>query len=179
MTVTPRPYTAVKFEIDVSTRYHEYRRAWLESIVTIIRLVSLLGSIVALLALSNWVESRDAAITTVVIATAFIGIVNLVDLVFHVDASARDHTTLYQRFKALQAKMTRHQIDWESAGPEVDAEAQEIRIDEPPTYYATYARAWNQTLEKYNESQHKRPLSWWQSVVGNLIRFRPDKFRPA
>ena len=179
MAVAPRSYEAIKFEVDVSARYHEYRRSWLEGVVTIIRAVSLVGSVVALLALSNWVETRDVAVSVVAIITALIGIVNLIDLVFHVDASARDHSALYQRFKSLQAQIARHRPDWESAGSELEAQAQEIRVDEPPTYYAVYARAWNQTLEKYSESAHRRPLTLWQSIAGNFWKFRPDNFKAA
>ncbi len=179
MPVQPRPYMAVKFEIDVSTRYHDYRRAWLGWLVTLVRLVSLAGSIVALLALSNWVESRQAAVAIIAAAAAAIGVVNLLDLVFHFEQALGLHTTLYQRFKALQAQMARHRLDWESVGPELDADAQEIRVDEPPTYYALYARAWNQMLDKYEETQHRRPLTRWQSLLQNLKRFRPDQFKPA
>jgi hypothetical protein len=169
----------LRFSIEVSARYHDYRRATLGFRVTFVRFVSLLGSVLSLLAVSNWVESQQLTVLWVALIGIVVGIVNLVDLVFHFDSSAREHTSLFQRFKALQAKMARHQTDWRVCTPEWEAEAQEIRSDEPPTYWATYARAWNQTAEKYNENSHKRPLKFWQIVVGDWFHMRPDQFKTA
>ena len=50
------PYKALKFELEVSARYFDYRRASLGSRVTIVRLVSLLGSILSLLSVSYFVK---------------------------------------------------------------------------------------------------------------------------
>ena len=111
--------------------------------------------------------------------SALVGIVNLVDLVFHFDADARLHTSLFQRFKALHEEMARRQADWEKLIPEWQAEAEAICADEPPTYWALYALAWNQTVEKYEVLSHKRPLRWWQRLAANWLQFRPDQFRPA
>ena len=155
-------FAKIKFEVEVSARYHEYRRAVLETRVTFIRLVSLLGSVLALLAVSNWVESQQLTVFCVTIVSVIVGIFNLVDLVFHFDDGARVHMGLYQRFKALQAEMARGQAEADELTPKWEAEAQSIRIDEPPTYWATYALAWNQTTEKYLLKGHERPLTRWQ-----------------
>ena len=169
----------LRFEIEVSTRYHDYRRAALEFRVTVIRLVSLVGSVLALLSVSNWVESRELTIQFVTWISIVVGLFNLVDLVFHFDSSARTHTGLYQRFKALQGGIARDQKNWERLIPEWEADAQAIRIDEPGTFWATYALAWNQTAEKYQKEDHKRPLAKWQRWMRDWVRFTPDRFRAA
>jgi hypothetical protein len=172
-------YRALKFGLEVSARYHDYRRATLGSRVTFVRLVSLLGSVASLLAVSNWVESADKMILAVAWISVVVGIVNLVDLVFHFDADARLHTSLFQRFKGLLEEMARHQGDWQTQGPEWQAEAEAIRSDEPPTYWALYALAWNQTTEKYQVTSGRRPIRWWQKLAANWVQFRPDQFKPA
>ena len=58
MTDAPNAYKALKFSLEVSARYHDYRRAALGSRVTFVRLVSLLGSLLSLLAVSYWVSQR-------------------------------------------------------------------------------------------------------------------------
>jgi hypothetical protein len=170
---------ALKFNLEVSARYHDYRRAILETRVTVVRMLSLVGSILSLLAVSNWVESETIMVQAVASLSAIVGIANLIDLVFRFDAGARVHTSLFQRFKALLAEMARRQVDWEKLVPGWEAEAQVIRSDEPPTFWALYALAWNQTLEKYDVNTHRRPLSWWQKLASNWKHFRPDQFKPA
>lgn len=167
-----------KFYIEVSARYHDYRRSALEWCLTLIRLISLLGSIASLLAVSIWVKSSDRMVLSVAIASILVGVANLFDLVFQFDSKARIHTSLYQRFKTLQGEMAKDQLAWQKFLPEWQAEAQSIRIDEPPTYWAVYTRAWNQTAERYRLFGHKHQIRWYQSLglVSNLLHFRPDQF---
>jgi len=98
---------------------------------------------VSLLAVSWWVESSSKIGLVVAIASIVVGVVNLVDLVLQIDSGARTHTSLYQRFKALQEKMARNQRQWDTLLPEWQGEAQSIRIDEPSNYWAIYTLAWN------------------------------------
>ena len=165
-----------KFAIEVAARYHEFRRATLEWWVAMIRLVSLVGSIGSLLAVSWWVESSDLMIGFVATASVLVGVVNLVDLVFKFDLNAQVHTSLYQRFKALQGTIARNQLEWERYLPEWQAEAQLIRIDEPATYWAIYALAWNQTAERHRLFDQRRPIEWYQRLLGNVRHFRPGEF---
>jgi hypothetical protein len=71
-----------KFYIEVSARYHDYRRSALEWCMTLIRLISLLGSIASLLAVSVWVESSERMVLSVALASILVGVANLFDLVF-------------------------------------------------------------------------------------------------
>lgn len=165
-----------KFFIEVSTRYHDYRRATLGQYVTLVRLISLVGSIGALLAVSTLAQSSEKMVNYVAFASILIAIVNLLDLVFQVDSNARLHTSLYQRFKALQEEMARNQGQWRNLLPEWQAKAQLIRIDEPPTYWAVYARAWNQTAEKYGKFGDRHPIKLYQRILQDFVQFRPDGF---
>jgi hypothetical protein len=173
------PYQAFKFELEVSARYFDYRRASLGFRVTIVRLVSLLGSILSLLAVSYFVESVEKMVWAIAWLSALVGIANLIDLVFQFDANARLGTSFFQRYKALLGEMAQHQVEWELRRAEWEAEVQAIRSDEPPTYWALYAIAWNQTLEKYDVKSSARQLKWWQRVSANWLHFRPDQFKPA
>jgi hypothetical protein len=179
MAEPPNAYKALRFNLEVSARYHDYRRATLGTRVTFVRLISLVGSVASLLAVSNWVESVEKMVLWVAWISVGVGVFNLIDLVFHFDADARLHTALFQRFKGLLEEMARHQADCERQIPEWEAEAQAIRGDEPPTYWALYALAWNQSVEKYEVTSHKRPVRWWQKVAANWLQFRPDQFKPA
>src|SRR5262249_17220107 len=101
-------------------------------------------------------------------------------LVFQFDTNAREHTVLYQRFKALQAKILGGRAEWRKHLDEWQAEAQSIRIDEPPTYWALYNLARNQVLEKYGVAQgNARKVSPWQRIAGLFKRYRPEDFAPA
>jgi hypothetical protein len=99
MSNSASPYKALTFQLEVSARYFDYRRASLGSRVTVVRLVSLLGSILSLLAVSYFVESKDKMATAVLWISAIVGIFNLVDLVFHFDADARTSTSFFQRYQ--------------------------------------------------------------------------------
>src|SRR5262245_46769143 len=105
-------YENLNFNVEVSTWYHEFRRGLFATAVMIVRLISLLGSIVAFLAISSWIEASDPRIVIITVASVLIGIVNLFDLVFQFDTNAREHTVLYQRFKALQAKILGGRAEW-------------------------------------------------------------------
>ena len=168
------------FETEVSARYHDYRRGTLERYVSLIRLTSLLGSIVAFIAVSIFVEG-DARNTLIIeLATILIGTVNLFDLVFGVDARARRHEQLYQRFKELQIKMLRKQTEWAKYLPEWQIEAKGIHVDEPATYWAVYNSAWNQMIERYRlDESNKRVVSRWQKLTKNIRHYNPEDFKPV
>lgn len=117
----------IAFQVEVSARYHDFRRATLGICVNIIRLVSLCGSIITFLAVSSLVKSSPIWLLIAALASIAIGVVNLFDLVFGIDSAARIHTSLYQRFKALQAEIARNQWQWETLSPEWEAKAQSIR----------------------------------------------------
>jgi hypothetical protein len=88
--------------------------------------------------------------------------------------NVRRHETLYQRFKLyrrrsthLQAQIERYSAEPEKHLAEWQAEAQTIRIDEPPTRWAIYAKSWNQTIERHavERKGYYRQIKWWQNLL--------------
>jgi hypothetical protein len=161
-----------EFGLEVSTRYHDWRRATLGAYVNIVRLVSLAGAVLALVLLHG-----GADIAPIAIANASIAMVVLFDLVFGFDANARKHTDLYQRFKSVQEKVARHGREWADYLPEWDAEVQRIRADEPPVFWGLYATSWNQTVERREVQEgYRRKIGWFHYLLRYFWQFRPEDF---
>lgn len=164
----------LEFGVEVSTLYHEWRRSTFEFWSTFIRACALVGAVVALLALfppSEWF------LFVAGVASAFVALVTLCDLVFRVDYKARLHADLYQRFKRLQVQIAKRRGDWQAHIDDWTAEAQTIRIDEPPVLWMIYMGVWNQALRKrrVKESDFRR-ITFWQSIWGRFYPYRPQDF---
>jgi hypothetical protein len=113
--------------------------------------------------------------------SAIIALVSLFDLVMNLGESAYKHEELYKRFKQLQAEIDRHGFNaQEKQLAEWQAQAQLIRVDEPPTLWAVYAKCWNQVIERHGTERrgYYRRVAWWQSLVGGVIAFNPQDFPP-
>jgi hypothetical protein len=162
--------------VEVSTLYHEWRRATFEFWALLIRACALMGSVVALV--SVFAFTGDAVIQlAVALASAFVALVTLADLVLGVDRKSRVHADLYQRFKRLQVSIARQRDDWQAHVAEWNAEAQTIRIDEPPVLWAIYMGAWNQALRKRKVSPTQlRRVTRWQATWGRFYPYRPQDF---
>ena len=170
----------LKFDVEVSTWYHEFRRGLFSTMVSCVRAISLVGSIIALFAISGWVEAGPTRVAIVAIVAVVIGIVNLFDLVFQFDYLAREHSSLYQRFKMLQVKIIRSQMDWRRWIDEWESEAQDIRVNEPPTYWALYNICRNMILQKYKkELGNVRVVTPRQRMLRHFKHYQPDDFVPA
>jgi hypothetical protein len=172
----------LKFGIEVSILYHDWRRATFETTLRFVRGVTLVGAIFTLvtgvtLAFDSF-HWGNAAAWGSVISSIIVACVNLIDLVANLDGRALHHDELARRFKALLQRMTRHREVWESHLADWTADAQEIRADEPPTLWAVYAMCWNQNIGKHRVPPmgYRRPVSWWQSLLRNFVQFRPQDF---
>jgi hypothetical protein len=169
----------LKWAVETSARYHDWRRSRLWTIVRFIRMVTLVSAVAALvtafspLHLDSWSASIIVGLVSILIA-----FVNLLDLVENFTGSAQRHETLYKRFKELQAQIERYSAEPEKHIAEWQAEAQIIRIDEPPTLWAVYARSWNQTIDRYavDRKGYYRKVRLWQRILGELIHFSPQDF---
>jgi hypothetical protein len=160
----------LKFGVEVSGRYHEWRRDTMESNSRNTRAATFAGSIVTLAtALSS---SNPGAIASLAI---IIAVANLWELIAGWPRAVCVHTEPHRRFAELQAKVLKvvepdplQIADWE-------AEAALIRRDEPPTMWAVYAMCWNQTIARH-ETQEKgyyRDILCWQHAFANLLHFTP------
>jgi hypothetical protein len=173
MTEDDRLYN-LEFGVEVSTLYHEWRRATFEGWAVFIRVIALTGSVVALV---SFFALDEKLLYAVAIASAFVAIVTLVDLAFRIDYKARLHTDLYQRFKRLQVAIALHRSDWQSHFDEWNAEAQMVRVDEPPVFWAIYMDSWNQALQKRRvDPTNLRRVTLFQRIWGRIYNFRPQDF---
>jgi hypothetical protein len=168
-----------KIGLEVSARYHDWRRATFESYLSYARLATFVGALITLLTALNPLSWAPTLVVPIIAVTSVIvAVVNLIELSFGLAKSALDHTDLYRRFAALQAKVARGQQDWERLLPEWEAEAAEIRRDEPPTFWAVYAKCWNQSIDRHQLERkgYYRPVSLWQRLLGNFKHFSPQDF---
>ncbi len=169
----------LKFGVEVSARYHDWRRATLSRYLSVVRLVSICGSIIAVLAVTRWFESFGVTVDeTTVVFGLLVALVNIVDLTFHFDDRALRHQELYVRFKKLQEDIARHQAQREELMPTWEGEAQSIRRDEPPTFWAVYALCWNQTIDRYR-LEHRayfRKIGPMKSLLRNFVKWSPLSF---
>jgi hypothetical protein len=171
-----------QFGVEVSTRYHDWRRGTLEARVRFARLATLAGAILTLLTAFNPLSWAPHSVEwTVAGLAAVIAGINLWELVSNLGEAARTHTELYRRFMELQEQIAKHRDSWEAHLADWEAEAVTIRRDEPPTMWAVYAEAWNQTLDHYQLERkgYYRPVSFWQHMFKNVIQFRPQDFPAA
>jgi hypothetical protein len=176
----------LKFGLEVSARYHEWRRMFLERWIILVRIVSAVGAALSLIGLSLPAELSIPYLTIkppvlIAIASATIGIVNIIDFACGADAMARSHTELFRRFKELQETVLRNQGKWTERIAGWEADAQAIRRDEPPTMWALYMLCWNQTVAKYDPVNQAgaRKVSILRSLTKNLIHYLPHDFPAA
>lgn len=169
----------LQFSVEVSTLYHDWRRAQLWQVVQAVKGITLFGAIATLItALLHWGETATLVIALIAIAIA---IVSLADLVYRFSESAQQHGDLYKRFKLLQAQIEGVGQDVsEKQIAEWQSEAQLIRADEPPTLWAIYAKCWNQVMERHlvERPGHYRQIPFLRNLLGWIIAFNPQDFPP-
>lgn len=176
----------LNFAVEVSARYHEWRRMFLERWIMSVRIISAAGAVLSLIGLStNWSLSFhyftfDGS-AFIAIGSIAVAVVNIVDFVVGADHMARHHAELYRRFKELQERITRKQSDWKEYIAEWEADAQAIRRDEPPTLWALYMTSWNQAVERRDPKKMvgARKISRWQRWFMNLRHYLPRDFPVA
>jgi hypothetical protein len=169
----------IKFAVEVSTRYHDWRRGTFEGLARFVKLVTLIGAIFTLLTAFNPLDLSSPTVTkSIAIASIVVACINLVDLVWDFGGMALKHTELYRRFKELQERIVRGGSEWQSHVAEWEGDSQLIRRDEPPTMWAVYAMCWNQTIGRYQVEQrgYLRPVSSLRTVFRNIFQFRPQDF---
>jgi hypothetical protein len=174
-----REFWELRFSVEVSARYHDWRRATMLTIIRMIRGITFFSAIITLATAFNPVHmSSSAGAYLVAMLATLIACVNLLDLIADFSGAAERHEVLYKRFQSLLAEISRHEPEWEKYVSEWRAEAQSIRVDEPPTLWVIYARSWNQTIERHGAERkgYYRRITWVQGLFGWLIHFSPQDF---
>jgi hypothetical protein len=175
MTANDGDLYELEFGIEVSTLYHEWRRSLLETMSTAVRAITLIGAVLVLVFVFSVPPAQTQGFVTA--ASALVALVALFDLVFGIDSRARLHTDLYRRFKRLQVEMAQNRDRWAEHVSDWRAEAQSIRVDEPPVFWAVYMQGWNQALGKRKvASSHFRRVTPMQGFLGIFLKYRPMDF---
>jgi hypothetical protein len=169
-------------EIEVSARYHEWRRATLETELLFARSATFVGAIFTLITAFNPLDWAPHSVTAAIaLGTSLIGVVNLWELVFKLSERTLAHIELYKRFMGLQEKIARAGDNWRSMLPGWQADAAAIRVDEQPTMWVVYAECWNQSIDRLRleKTGYYRPVKWWQHLLRNILKFSPQSFPAA
>jgi hypothetical protein len=165
----PRELTDLKFSIEKSMRYHQRRRAFLESAHRVIIFsVIIVGSTAALTLFSSekWLGVAAALIA------AF-------DLVYAPGDSARDHLILHQRFASMMAEIIRCQSPDAVRIAEWKAQRILIEADEPAIFWALDKDCYNEVCYALGKATAATlyKLSWRERTFMNLFRF--EQVTPA
>lgn len=171
----------LEFQIEVSTRYRDWRRAFIGAVNRWVKALSIADALLAFVALIDWGAGAVGAFVHaygVPIAAAVVAVVNIFGLAFGFDSLEREHTELYRRFREMQERIAR---DRARPGEMIDAwlgDVMAIRHDEPPTYWALYAMSWNQSIERHAISRpdHMRAVGFWSQLCSNIVKFGPAGF---
>jgi hypothetical protein len=170
----------LKFGIEVSARYHDWRRATIMGQIRFAKGVTFFGAIATLVTAFNPLHFGTGYVQGLLVFLSIgIAVVNLWELTAGWDALALGHHELYRRFAALRARMNKSPDGTNERLSDWSAEAAAIRADEPPTMWAIYTMCWNQTVERYHGKQadeHYRRVGWFRYLLGNAIQFRPHDF---
>jgi len=170
----------LKFGVEVSTRYHDWRRATLTSQIRAAKAATFVGAILTLVTAFNPLNwAPDSVRVLLVLSAVAIAVINLWELVAGLNETALKHTELYRRFAGLQEKIASIADPMPEQLSAWAAEAAAIRKDEPPTMWAVYAMCWNQTVERYHgkgAAPHLRRVGMPAYLLRNLMQFRPQDF---
>lgn len=173
----------LKFGVEVSARYHEWRHGTMVAAQRFARTVTLIGAVATLLTALNPVGLASHTVErAVIVLSVIVACINLWELVSHLDEHALLHKELYRRFMALQSEMARLADQSEAHIRQWEGEVAIIRADEPPTMWAVYAMCWNQTAGRHYEAElpsHMRKVGPIFYFLRNIVQFRPDDFPPA
>jgi hypothetical protein len=167
-----------KFEIEVSTLYHDWRRGTLEARQMFARGATFVGAIFTLVTSLAPLQASHLVTAMIVGGVIFIACINLWEMVFRLSEKTLTHIELYRRFMEIQRKIAKAGDNWMDHLPEWKAETAAIRSDEPPTMWAVYAECWNQTVDRHRLERKGdyRPVRWWQHFLRNEIQFSPQDF---
>ena len=169
----------LRFGVEVSALYHDWRRGTMEAAQRFSRFATIVGIIITLATAFNplgWAPHVfEWAIAVVLFVVACI---NVAELAFNYNERAREHLELYRRFSGLQVRMRKSATNANESVSDWDSEAAAIRRDEPPTMWAVYTMCWNQRAEYYagGREEDLRKIGWFPYLLRNVIQFRPKDF---
>lgn len=168
------------FTLDVSSRYHQWRRSTFTMWHRTVQFVSIVAGSSAIAALGTnlqaWISVDGTLIA--IIAAAIVAVLNALALTIGFDARAREHEILHRQFKQLEARIAK-------AGPNPSnkriaawtEEKKMIHADEPPVLWGIYAYCWNQSVDRFNiDKRYVRETGFLQWLLKYLPIWNPSDF---
>ncbi|HEY2975896.1 MAG TPA: hypothetical protein VGJ48_25505, partial [Pyrinomonadaceae bacterium] len=129
------------FHVRRSIRYHDKRRGFLEGFQKTKSLVAIVVGSAAMVTLMNSIANR-----VLMIAALAVGILSAIDLVFGVNAKAREHSDLRRRFIDLEKEIIGIAAPTASLIREMEQKRRTIEADEPSILRALDAICHNEQL---------------------------------
>jgi uncharacterized protein DUF4231 len=171
----------LRFGVEVSALYHDWRRGTMEAAQRFSRFATLVGIVITLATAFNPLGWAPHVFEwTIAGILFFVACVNIAELTFRFNERAREHYGLYRRFSELLTRMTMPSTETNQRLSDWQAEAAAIREDEPPTMWAIYAMCWNQKAEYYRRGREFKEHFWEIGLMPYLLRhlfqFRPKDF---
>jgi hypothetical protein len=160
------------FDVRRSIRYHDRRKAFYDRLHHITSLLTILlaGSV-----LFDWAKDGNTAQWMLVLST-IAALLAALDMVIGYSNRANLHSSLRERFAALEIEMVTGESDDHEAWTNYQRQRLLIEKDEPATYQALNLLCHNEVLVAEGFSKSKTPeyfpkLYFWHSWTRNLLRW--------
>lgn len=151
------------FLIEISARYHNRRRAFIDLWHRILMLITIMTGSIAAADLLGYVKY-------LAFAAAFFA---ALDLVFALSDKARDHEFLYRSFGQLLAEIRSTSNPTENDIRQWQIKKIEIEADEPAIFWALQALCYNEAIHATDREEEGFELKsrWYEKLLKNYIRF--------
>ena len=163
----------LRFDVDVSERYHSRRRGFFDFINNFTLFVVLIANTAAFADVFPMIPLPETSLlTTVLVAITLVG---------RVSSRARDHDDLRRRFIELLQSMTKGR---EHMNKEMlaawEAKRLEIEIGEPPINRVVHALCYNDVVKSLSMDESKKKyvkVRLHHRLFGSLTRVFDDRFK--
>ena len=157
-------------EATVSALDHKMREGALLTAHRLLMLLVLVSSSSAVFVLVAYAPEIGAILALIP------GLAGALDMTFAFSQRASDHAVLARRFLDLAAE-----VQTSSDGAKLRVlQAQLFRLygEEPPTYEAVYATAYNQVCRREGRDEMVLRVTWPQRLLKNVVRFAVKTYAP-
>ena len=165
----------LRFDIDVSIRYHNRRRAFFNNWHKVTTFIGILGGSVGAVAFATavgkwWNYGLELGLGFALL----VAIVNALDLTIGFSERARMHDALYKKFVVHDAKIEAAGETSEEQIRQLQSERLLIEHDEPPIFNVLYAQCQNEAVRVWRSPTPKLIISFRQRVLAQWVRMRPE-----
>ena len=165
----------LRFDVDVSIRYHNRRRAFFDNLHKVTTFIGILGgsagAVSFVAAIGQWWNYGLELGLGFALVVAF---VNALDLTVGFSERARTHDALYKKFVSHDAKIETAGEISEEQTRQLQSQRLLIEHDEPPIYNALYAQCQNEAARVWRSPTPRLIISFRQRVLAQWVRMRPE-----